>query len=355
MRHLLAASVALALSTSAVASGTFIEINTPDVQLTQVSPNGAYAAGTSFNTAGFRWTAADNQQELLPALNSAFGINNLGVIAGSVAENGGAYDGGRDLGAWAAIGAAPVLLSDPLTTNSSGYGIADDGTVVGLSFEDQYAGNAVAFVWTAAEGMLALPVPRPANYSRANAISADGRVIVGWNDQDDGSRTGMVWLDRTPFDIVDADGYAVGEASAVTPDGSYVVGSGYMDADFNEGSWRWSADGGVELIPGMSFAFGVSGDGRMVVGNTGFFDNPPRTPMVWREGIGTVSLADFLAEQGIEIPAGWDVGGGLGGLSADGHTLAGWGFGPLGMQSYIVQIDAGEDGDVIFASGFDEP
>ena len=51
------------------------------------------------------------------------GINNSGVIAGSVPQDGGANNGGRDLGAYAAAGSAPVLLADTLQTNSIGYDI----------------------------------------------------------------------------------------------------------------------------------------------------------------------------------------------------------------------------------------
>ena len=109
----------------------------------------------------------------------------------------------------------------------------------------------------------------------------------------------------------------------------------------------------MQLIPDMLYAFGVSADGKTIVGNTGFFSTPPRAPMVWREGVGTVTLIDYLAEQGISVPEGWDLnGGGLGGISADGSVLAGWAVGPLGLQSYIIKLDRPE---TIFADGFELP
>lgn len=338
---------------SAQAAGEFIPINTPNVQLTGVSPNGEFAVGAISYTAGFRWTAATGAEDLLTELNSALGINNAGTIAGSVAENGGAIEpGGRDLGAYAAVGGASVLLTDTLQTNSAGYGVSDDDTVVGLSFDDGFVGNSIAYTWNATDGMSALAVNRPANYSRANAISADGHVVAGWNDQDDGFRTAVIWIDGVPMDVQDDAGNMVGEASAVTADGTYVVGSSYFISPEESGAWRWSASEGVQLVPGMPFAFGVSGDGNTVVGSTGFFDVPPRAPMVWRNGIGTVTLADFLAEQEITIPEGWDMSGGLTGISADGNTLVGWAFGPVGMQSYVIRLEPEVD-DVIFDDGFD--
>ena len=351
MRVLLAfATLSLALAGAAHASGTFTELQTPNLTITKLSANGQYAVGSTFAPAGFRWTAAGGIEEILPDLNVAMGINNSGTVAGAVPENGGVANGGRDLGAFQAIGASPSLLTQTLQTNSNGYDISDDGTVVGLSFGDNFVGPAVAFAWTSAEGMISLPVNRPDNYSRANAISADGHVIVGWNDQDDGFRTAVIWHDRVPMDVVDGDGLAVGEADGVSADGTFVVGAFYTDIDGNSGCWRWSEETGVELIPTMTFAFGISADGNTIVGNTGFFDDPPRAAMIWRKGRGTVLLQDYLAEQGIEVPAGWDLSGGLTAISADRHTLGGWGFGPLGTQSYIIHIDRA---DPIFANGFD--
>ena len=346
------ATLALVAGRDAHAAGEFIAIETPSVQLTGISSNGEYAVGSIAYTAAFRWIASAGEEQLLPELNSAQGINNLGTIAGSVAENGGAIDGGRDLGAYAPLAAPPALLTDTLHTNATGYGVSDDDTVVGLSFEDGFAGDAIAFTWNAADGMSALATNRPANYSRANAISADGHVIAGWNDQDDGFRSAVIWIDGMPIDVQDELGNFVGEAAAVTADGTYVVGSNYFRSLEENGAWRWDAENGVVLVPGMSYAFGVSSDGRTVVGSTGFFDDPPRSPMVWREGIGTVTLSDFLAEHEVEIPDGWDMSGGLTGISADGNTLVGWAFGPSGMQSFVIRLQP-PTSDVIFVDGFD--
>jgi uncharacterized membrane protein len=352
MRVLLAsAAVSLGLSGLAHASGTFIPLETPNLTIGKVSANGAYAVGTTFDGQGFRWTAATGAEELLPEIDTALGVNNAGTIAGAVPENGGVNNGGRDLGAYLPVGTDPAQLTSPLQTNSNAYDISDDGTAVGLSFGDGFVGPAVAFVWTAAEGMTALPVNRPDTYSRANVISADGHTIAGWNDQEDGFRTAVVWQDRVPLDLVDRDGLAVGEADGISVDGKYVVGSSYTDIDGNSGAWRFdTVHHQLILIPTMTFAFGVSRDGGTIVGNTGFFDDPPRAAVVWRKEVGSMMLADFLAEKGIEVPDGWDLSGGLTGISADGRTLVGWGFGPNGTQSYVVRIDAP---DPIFASGFD--
>jgi uncharacterized membrane protein len=351
---MLFAAVSIALCGTVHAEGTFIALQTPGTQVTMVSGNGAYAVGSVNAAAGYRWTASTGAEEVIPALDVALGVNNFGTIAGAVPVNGGAANGGTDLGAYAAPGADPVQLTDPLQQDSNGYGIADDGTVVGLSFDDNFVGPAIAFVWTATDGMVALPVNRPDTYSRANVISADASVIAGWNDQEDGFRSAVIWQDRVPFDVADADGNMVGEADGISSNGEFVVGSSYTDTQGDTGSWLWSATGGVQLIPSMGFAFGVSDDGKTVVGANGFFDNPPRAALIWQEGVGTMLLTDYLAAQDIAIPTGWDPGlaGGFGGISADGSLLAGWSSGPLGMQSYIIQIQAAAN-DTIFMDGFD--
>ena len=350
--HPLHAALSLILASGfAHASGTFTLIETAGLALGKVSANGEYAVGTTFGGQGFRYTASTATEEILPDLDTALGVNNAGAISGAVPENGGVNNGGRDLGAFQPVGADPVQLTSPLQTNANGYDIADDGTVVGLSFGDNFVGPAVAFVWTDAEGMTALPVNRPDNYSRANVISADGHVIAGWNDQDDGFRTAVVWTDRVPVDVVDRDGLAVGEADGISVDGRFVVGSSYTDINGNAGSWRWNSHSNtMTMIPLMTFAFGVSADGSTIVGNTGFFDDPPRAAVVWRKSVGSMMLADYLAEEGIVVPDGWDLSGGLTGISADGRTIVGWGSGPLGTQSYVIRIDAP---DAIFAGGFD--
>jgi uncharacterized membrane protein len=351
----LCVAVSLVLASGlAHASGTFTALQTPGLLLGKVSANGEYAVGTAGGL-GLRWIKSTGAEEALPDLDTALGVSNLGTVAGAVPENGGVSNGGRDLGAFQAIGADPVQLTSPLQTNSNAYDISDDGTAVGLSFGDNFVGPAVAFVWTDTEGMTALPVNRPDTYSRANVISADGHVIAGWNDQEDGFRTAVVWKDRVPTDIVDRDNLPVGEADGISIDGRFVVGSSYTDINGNSGSWRWNSNSNTMiLIPLMTFAFGVTANGDTVVGNTGFFDDPPRAAVIWRKDVGSMLLADYLAEQHITVPADWDLSGGLTGISADGRTLVGWGSidGNPAAQSYVITIDPP---DAIFTDGFDAP
>lgn len=355
MRSFLFVAIAIAVAGVAHADTvTLIPLQTPNIQINKISGNGAYAVASIFATAGFRWTASTGAEELITTMDDAEGINNTGAISGSVAINGGASNNGDDLGAYALVGGQPILLTSPLQADSDGYDISDDGTVVGLSFGNGYVGPANAFVWAAATGMTLLPVNHPANYSRANRISADGRVIAGWNDN--GGRNAVIWQDRVPLDVVDVDGNPVSEADGISSNGQFVVGGGYTDINGNTGSWRWNkANGAVELISGIGFAFGVSDDGKTIVGNAGFFDPvlPARAALIWQQGIGTMKLVDYLTALGVTVPTGWDpnLAGGFAGISSDGSLMGGWTFGPSGNQSYLIKTVR----DHIFTDGFDGP
>jgi len=161
--------------------------------------------------------------------------------------------------------------------------------------------------------------------------------------------------DRVAHYVQDASGNAAGEADGVSGNGQFVVGSSYPTDDGSGASWRMNvATGELVALPGMPFTFGVSDDGTMVVGATGFFDNPPRALTIWTEVGGSQLFADYLAARNIEVPAGWTLQGSLSGISGDGSIIGGWAFGPDFTQSFIV---SGANGpvDKLFADGFDPP
>jgi len=112
----------------------------------------------------------------------------------------------------------------------------------------------------------------------------------------------------------------------------------------------------MTAIPSMPLPFGISDDGKMIVGASGFFDNPPRALLIWTEAGGTEMLSDYLVERGVELPADlptpWQ--GGLTAVSGDSTKVAGWLYGTSGMLSIVVD---GANGplDHIFSDGFDPP
>jgi uncharacterized membrane protein len=355
----LAAAIAAVLCGTAHAQVTFMPLQTQGAQLTKISGNGLYATGKVGIDGALRWTVFNTpQEEVITGLASSGGINNWGSLSVSVPVNGGTSGGGTDLGAYIPTwnNNVPVPFTSTLSDNSSAWDIADDGTMIGTS-ADQFFITGNAYVWTPANGMSLLPVNRPGNYSRADKISADGRTIIGFNDQDTGQRTAVVWQNGVVTDLVDAAGTPLSSADGVSSNGRFVVGEYYTDAAGNQGGWRWDAQTGEVLaIPGMAFARAVSDDGKTIVGVTDTFAFPARAAMIWREGIGTEPLVNFLADNGVSIPANWDpnLAGSFTAISGDGLLMGGWtaDITTFTVQSYLIQIVPVID-DTIFEDGFD--
>ena len=234
----------------------------------------------------------------------------------------------QDLGSEA--GAVPCgdLLSQP-------YGVNHDGSLaVGLLWRAQVC-HANAGTWDLINGGPAtvLPTLLDGPATRANAVNADGSVIVGWQDQPDGQRTAAKWVNTVPELILTDSGEFNGEALAVSADGKTIVGLGYA---FGSEAWIWRFRGNITPI-GMSggnkgdfFAVDVSDDGRVVVGfvRKGLFK---QNAFIWRSGgKGAAYLADFLQGRGAVIPAGWNLNV-ASIISPDGNTIYGWGFNPGGQ------------------------
>lgn len=357
----LATAIALVLGGgSAQAAGTFIPLDTPFGQATKFSQNGEYLSIFVSQVGGSRWTRATGQEEFLSGLNYLNGINNAGTISGAVPVNGGSTEeGGTDTPALSPVGAsAPTELPLPSDMdNANVYDVADDGSAVGLAWVSDWSASKAYYYSAAQHAIVDLPVDAPDEGYRGNSISADGSVITGWNaDPVSGGWRGVVWKDLVPVyptAMVDGDEYYVGEGSSVSGNGKWVVGNSYPSAS-GASAWRYEVDTGeLTEIPGIPYAFGVSDDGKTIVGASGFWDFPPRAAYLWTEAEGTVPLTDYMTSRGIEYPADWGFEGGLTAISGDGSTVAGWTrLGANGLQSFIVTgVDAPPDS--IFKDGFD--
>jgi hypothetical protein len=196
--------------------------------------------------------------------------------------------------------------------------------------------------------------------SRANAISGDGRVVVGHVDA--GQWFGAAWLgDR--FAMIGADdpkGY-IGSANAVNRDGSAVTGGTAGDAGY--GGWGidaylWSPARGTTNIGHISKrcedyapwecefnpilhlpteGFAVSDAGDLVVGRAGDFWNG-FVGFLWVRGFGMVDLNEFLQAQGVMEAYSTSLIGPLA-VAADGKTIVGWGGGETSSVSFLLRLD----------------
>ncbi len=166
--------------------------------------------------------------------------------------------------------------------NSFATGVSSDGTVVAGTSVDGSAGNSNrAFRWTASNGMTSLGSLSGLG-STANAVSADGEVIVGYDNVAGGSWTAVRWQDGVMQDLGRLPGDSYSEAYAVSGDGSVVVGYSQNQLGTTR-AFRWSQDTGMQSIHDWltdngleapitlnSVARGVSADGETVLANLQF-------------------------------------------------------------------------------------
>ncbi|MCB0464370.1 MAG: T9SS type A sorting domain-containing protein [Aequorivita sp.] len=247
---------------------------------------------------------------------------------------------------WTVLGSFDVAVDGNL---SSGYNISGDGTtIVGSAYVEptpNEPGTAVhATAWTDATGLIDLgSLYTDINRStRANAVSADGSVIVGWQDFN-GPWKSAVWRKDANGDylpnvylLVDPNGdpndeyNQLGEAQAVSADGNWIAGNG--DYANNNDPWRWSESTGYEslgtLAPGASgYVTGMSADGSRIIG---FFQIDPWTPnipFIWTEATGMVEFNSFVTDTlGYTMDASpiWSANT----ISSNGKYISGWGYDP---------------------------
>jgi len=162
---------------------------------------------------------------------------------------------------------------------SAASGVSADGAVV-VGSSSNASGSARAFRWTAAGGMQNLGTLPGGAYSYATGVSADGSVVVGilensiWDEEH-----GYIYVDRAfrwtaaggMQDLGTLDGYD-SWAYGVSDDGRVVVGQA-ENSLFWRRAFRWTAAGGMQdlgTLGGLeSGAYGVSADGSVVVGESG--------------------------------------------------------------------------------------
>jgi uncharacterized membrane protein len=206
------------------------------------------------------------------------------------------------------------------------YAVNSDGTVaVGLAW---YCPGAEGFVWNRTDGMTNLSHPSgPAGTSsRASAISADGRTIVGFSeDPPTGVRRAVRWFGGKTY--LFAGAHTPGEAAGVNSDGSQIVGQVWDNTNFSSYAFHYTAGhmlslGTVSGIPSdQSYANAVADNGT-TVGWSGDPFGVGIQAFIWSPKLGMQSLAHYLHQRGVLLPAELTLTSAID-ISADGSTIVG--------------------------------
>ncbi len=377
MRLLFTTALVLGVASTSALAGSFTSLdNAENGFLSALSRNGRIASGVyvSFGqySGSFAWREGAGETDI--PFGSVIGMNSWAqpMVGADVDADGYviaamAYS---DLAISGPVPIGPYPGSNTLDNfYSQAYGVSDDGVVVGLAYDPSL--NPIAFRWTKTGGMTRLAVNRPTTYSRANGISADGSTIFGWNDQFDGYRRGVIWIDGKPVEphnpgpVGDDFGAPPGEALGTNASGSVVVGQGYWNELFESLAWRWTAATDAQPIgiiypppappqiqeamnrlqpptgpfanaryrpfgffsQPASYALAVSDDGNTIVGNTS--DGNTTAAFIWTAANGMQLLSDYAAAHGVSVPAGFYLYS-ANAISADGLSIGGNGIDPSG-------------------------
>jgi probable HAF family extracellular repeat protein len=279
-------------------------------------------------------------------------------------------------------------LPDPLSgRHGAAIAVSVDGSVV----VGRCGGG--AFLWTEADGVVDLgtiggfDAGYEVSSASASAVSADGSVVVGTSvaaghfgpsaegcldfapqDGPQWHREAFRWEVAEGCDPEGAGnpcmlglgdlpgGALVSLASAISADGSVIVGGSQSNLCSEAFRWEDGVMAGLGVLPGddASGAAAVSGDGSVIVGSSVSRFSPSLPQIfIWNEADGMRSLPGLLVGNlGLDL-TGWTLISAVG-ISDDGLTIVGNGINPDGASegwiamlplSVAIAVDLKPDGD----------
>lgn len=201
---------------------------------------------------------------------------------------------------------ADFIVIKGLVTEGSPYsnvgGMSDDGTIVtGTSAVD--GGGVSPYRWENGRAINLGSLPGFSANGQGLGISGDGSVLVGSGRIPfEDTVINAAWQWTEDGDIIEL-GRPSSSARDASFDGQVIIGLSSTD---NSSSFRWTAETGVEVLPGLGLpgtgittsAKAVSGNGEVIVGKSAGI------PFHWSENTGTVSLGDFNGEANDVTPTG---------------------------------------------------
>ena len=203
--------------------------------------------------------------------------------------------------------------------------------------------------WEAGEITLLEEPTGPKPRSAAEAVSADGNIIVGiaTASTTTSAMEPVVWTGGSMSVLSGAGGF--GLATDITPDGSVIVGhvaTGTTGAVWRNGAIEWLERG--PAISGVIVPWSTSDDGRVIVGE-GF--RTGSIAMIWDENGTGRALSKVLNTLGVATD-GWQLEQAYA-VSGDGRTIIGSGRNSQGTrQSWIAFLPEPSLAWILLSGGF---
>ena len=354
-------STALIMTVAACpALGQFTPLGTANTYVSSMSADGTVVVGVWGNEGpAWRWTPGTGVVDI-GSVSQTVAVSRDGrTVVGKVKG----ADGLKYAAIWQS-GQQWVTLPPPENwrelddTVTTGYAVSGDGSVIsGLAYLKP--DRVEAFRYHASTGTVPLGT-LTGGRSRGSKLSADGRVVAGWDDLTGrgtgrGFWYGTIWWEGMQRLLHPYNG--IGQVEGINDVGSILVGKGHPLAwphAYRFTSW----DGHVEDLgalkrgpgggPGVgggpqgdledtSVALAVSDDGNVVVGSSGY--QPPTDAFIWTPETKMIKLSDYLTSKGVTGHERWTLIG-ANSLSPDGKIIAGTGINNVAqrVEGFVVRI-----------------
>jgi probable HAF family extracellular repeat protein len=319
----------------------------PEALPLNVGAAGFVAVGAFFSGGALTWMPAGGVTALGGTQAVAVSLDGKTIVGRALDtggfENAAIWTGGTS---WRLLGSFTPDARPCDLLLSGAFGASDDGrVVVGLGWDG--CSFARAFRWEESTGMVDLGSTVEGRSSRANSVSGDGRVVVGWQEDATGPRLGAKWVNGTQ-ELIRGPHGPVGEAFAANRDGSLIVGKTCDFFDLvTSSAWKWTAAEGVQCfpvpkppgllpVPYQALMLDTSDDGRVIGGAFSF--GLESESLVWFDGE-VFFLKDYLRANGIpDAFEGWVNTGFVNAVTPDGRTLVGYGAGPRTFTGFMVVL-----------------
>ncbi len=321
---------------------TFEIISVPQMSIPLgMNSDGTKIVGTGSGGQALLWTEEDGIQNL--GDGEAWGISENGKIIGEMVNGDGKTEAALwENDSWTFLGNVEGGSSCD-NFLSSGLEISSDGSkAVGMGWINC---STEAFYWTASTGIVGLG-QYGGNSEKAQAVSGNGNLIGGWNQNSSGTRRSCIWDTQGNITFIGSPaGSETGEVTAITNDGSIVVGFGSGTGGNHTEGYIWTEEDGMTGlgVPPNSAMFNRSqaldmSENNIVIGQYLYQGMTQYKACIYTEETGEfVNLQDYLVELGMTGLDDWDLMRGLT-ISDDGTVMAGMGNGPDGFGGWIIRV-----------------